>query len=69
MPVAARVRLNADGTFNVMTGKVEEGQGPRAQLTQAAAEENDAFYGPRRPTGCGHGPRAAQRSRGQAMEG
>ncbi len=39
MTVAARVRLNADGTFTVMTGKVEEGQGSRAQLTQAAAEE------------------------------
>ncbi len=39
LPVVARVRLNPDGTFNVMTGKVEEGQGPRAQLTQAAAEE------------------------------
>jgi len=39
IPVAARVQLNGDGSFNVMTGKVEEGQGPRAQLTQAAAEE------------------------------
>lgn len=37
--VAARVHINADGTINVMTGKVEEGQGPRAQLSQAAAEE------------------------------
>jgi len=37
--VAARVQINTDGTINVMTGKVEEGQGPRAQLTQAAAEE------------------------------
>ncbi len=37
--VAARVHLNLDGTITVMTGKVEEGQGPRAQLTQAAAEE------------------------------
>jgi isoquinoline 1-oxidoreductase len=37
--VAARVHINADGTINVMTGKVEEGQGSRAQLTQAAAEE------------------------------
>ncbi len=37
--VAARVHLNRDGTITVMTGKVEEGQGPRAQLTQAAAEE------------------------------
>jgi isoquinoline 1-oxidoreductase beta subunit len=37
--VAARVHLNRDGTVTVMTGKVEEGQGPRAQLTQAAAEE------------------------------
>ena len=37
--VAARVHINKDGTINVMTGKVEEGQGPRAQLSQAAAEE------------------------------
>jgi len=37
--VAARLQLNQDGTITVMTGKVEEGQGPRAQLTQAAAEE------------------------------
>jgi CO/xanthine dehydrogenase Mo-binding subunit len=37
--VAARVHINADGTFTVMTGKVEEGQGARAQITQAAAEE------------------------------
>ncbi|MBN2130651.1 MAG: xanthine dehydrogenase family protein molybdopterin-binding subunit [Sedimentisphaerales bacterium] len=37
--VAARLHLNTDGTFTVMTGKVEEGQGARAQLTQAAAEE------------------------------
>jgi len=39
LPVAARVHLNTDGAFTVMTGKVEEGQGARAQLTQAAAEE------------------------------
>ena len=37
--VAARVHINSDGTIDVMTGKVEEGQGSRAQLTQAAAEE------------------------------
>ena len=37
--VAARLHLNADGTISVMTGKVEEGQGPRAQISQAAAEE------------------------------
>jgi isoquinoline 1-oxidoreductase len=37
--VAARIQINLDGTVTVMTGKVEEGQGPRAQLTQAAAEE------------------------------
>ncbi len=37
--VAARIHINLDGTITVMTGKVEEGQGPRAQLTQAAAEE------------------------------
>jgi isoquinoline 1-oxidoreductase len=37
--VAARIHINTDGTISVMTGKVEEGQGPRAQLSQAAAEE------------------------------
>ena len=37
--VAARLHLNENGIITVMTGKVEEGQGPRAQLTQAAAEE------------------------------
>ena len=37
--VAARVHINSDGTITVMTGKVEEGQGSRAELSQAAAEE------------------------------
>ena len=37
--VAARLHVNQDGTITVMTGKVEEGQGSRAQITQAAAEE------------------------------
>jgi isoquinoline 1-oxidoreductase len=37
--VAARVHIGEDGTLTVMTGKVECGQGARAELTQAAAEE------------------------------
>jgi isoquinoline 1-oxidoreductase len=37
--VAARLYLNEDGTFTALSGKVEEGQGPRAELSQAAAEE------------------------------
>jgi len=37
--VAARLHLGKDGTITVMTGKVEVGQGSRAELTQAAAEE------------------------------
>ncbi|MDP2894963.1 MAG: molybdopterin-dependent oxidoreductase [bacterium] len=37
--VAARVHIDRDGRITVMTGKVEIGQGSRAQLTQAAAEE------------------------------
>jgi isoquinoline 1-oxidoreductase len=37
--VAARLHINQDGTITVMTGKVECGQGARAELTQAAAEE------------------------------
>jgi len=39
LPVAARLHLNPDGTITVFTGKVEEGQGARAELAQAAAEE------------------------------
>jgi isoquinoline 1-oxidoreductase len=38
-PVSARLFLNEDGTITALSGKVEEGQGPRAELTQAAAEE------------------------------
>jgi CO/xanthine dehydrogenase Mo-binding subunit len=38
-PVSARIFLNDDGTITALSGKVEEGQGPRAELTQAAAEE------------------------------
>ena len=37
--VAARIHLGLDGTITVMSGKVEGGQGARAELTQAAAEE------------------------------
>jgi isoquinoline 1-oxidoreductase len=37
--IAARVHLGKDGTITVMTGKVEGGQGARAELTEAAAEE------------------------------
>lgn len=39
LPIASRLHVRTDGTVSVMTGKVEEGQGSRAQLTQAAAEE------------------------------
>ncbi len=37
--VAARVHIGKDGVISVLTGKVECGQGSRAELTQAAAEE------------------------------
>jgi len=37
--IAARVHLGTDGSITVMTGKVEAGQGARAELSQAAAEE------------------------------
>ncbi len=37
--IAARVHLGKDGTITVMTGKVEAGQGARAELSEAAAEE------------------------------
>src|ERR1700730_12948620 len=37
--IGARLHIAKDGTITVMTGKVECGQGARAELTQAAAEE------------------------------
>lgn len=37
--VAARLHIGKDGIITVLTGKVECGQGSRAELTQAAAEE------------------------------
>jgi isoquinoline 1-oxidoreductase len=35
----ARLHIDANGVVTVLTGKVEAGQGSRAQITQAAAEE------------------------------
>ena len=37
--VAARIHFGKDGSITVLTGKVEGGQGARAELSQAAAEE------------------------------
>jgi len=37
--LSARIHLGEDGSITVLTGKVEAGQGARAELTQAAAEE------------------------------
>lgn len=37
--IAARLHIGRDGKITVMTGKVEMGQGARAELSQAAAEE------------------------------
>jgi Aerobic-type carbon monoxide dehydrogenase, large subunit CoxL/CutL homologs len=39
--VAARIHLGNDGIITVLAGKVEGGQGARAELSQAAAEELD----------------------------
>ncbi|MEJ2647166.1 MAG: molybdopterin-dependent oxidoreductase [Sedimentisphaerales bacterium] len=39
IPVEARLHVGQDGIVTVMTGKVDEGQGCRTQLLQAAAEE------------------------------
>ena len=38
-PLSARLHLGKDGTITLLTGKVECGQGARAELAQAAAEE------------------------------
>lgn len=37
--IAARIHVGNDGIITVLAGKVEGGQGSRAELTQAAAEE------------------------------
>jgi isoquinoline 1-oxidoreductase len=37
--IAARIHIGQDGSITVLTGKVECGQGARAEITQAAAEE------------------------------
>ena len=37
--LGARIHISRDGTITVLTGKVEGGQGSRAELSQAAAEE------------------------------
>ncbi|MEJ2080712.1 MAG: molybdopterin-dependent oxidoreductase [Acidobacteriota bacterium] len=37
--ILARLYLNEDGTFTALSGKVDEGQGPRTELTEAAAED------------------------------
>lgn len=37
--IGSRLHIGQDGIITVMTGKVEVGQGSRAQITQAAAEE------------------------------
>jgi CO/xanthine dehydrogenase Mo-binding subunit len=37
--LAARLHLAEDGSITLLTGKVEEGQGPRTELAMAAAEE------------------------------
>jgi CO/xanthine dehydrogenase Mo-binding subunit len=37
--IAARIHLGSDGSITVLAGKVEGGQGARAELSQAAAEE------------------------------
>ena len=37
--IAARIHIAKDGAITVLTGKVEGGQGARAELSQAAAEE------------------------------
>src|SRR2546426_518242 len=37
--IASRIHLGTDGSITCLVGKVEGGQGARAELTQAAAEE------------------------------
>src|SRR5262249_54136347 len=39
VPINARLHIGKDGAITVFAGKVEGGQGARAELTEAAAEE------------------------------
>ncbi len=39
LSIEARLHLAEDGTITLLTGKIEEGQGPRTELAMAAAEE------------------------------
>jgi isoquinoline 1-oxidoreductase len=39
VPVSGRIQIGTDGIVTALTGKVEIGQGSRAEVTQAAAEE------------------------------
>ena len=38
-PLQARLHIGEDGRITILSGKVEEGQGPRTELAMAAAEE------------------------------
>jgi CO/xanthine dehydrogenase Mo-binding subunit len=38
-PLEARLHVGEDGRITILTGKIEEGQGPRTELAMAAAEE------------------------------
>jgi len=38
-PLEARLHIAEDGVVTILTGKIEEGQGPRTELSMAAAEE------------------------------
>ena len=59
--VSARLFLNEDGTITALSGKVEEGQGPRAELSQAAAEELRVAVDPGAPRHGRHRPRPRRR--------
>ncbi len=56
--VAARLHIDRDGTITVMTSKVEVGQGSRAEITQAAAEELRVDPSPHPAHYVRHGPSA-----------
>src|SRR5436305_6585941 len=38
-PLEARVHIGEDGHITILSGKIEEGQGPRTEIAMAAAEE------------------------------
>ena len=55
LPSSGMVKINADGTVNVLTGTSDLGGGQKGTMAMIAAEELGSPPGPGLGYGCGHG--------------